>query len=338
MGIESVGTPTLWFGFLFFVALALALDLGVFHRKAHAVKTREALAWSLVWVTLALVFNVGVYLWFGSQRALEFSTGYLIELALSVDNLFVFVVIFSYFAVPLHLQHRVLFWGILGAIVMRIGFILAGAALIQTFHWIIYVFGGLLLLTGIKLLVHKTANVQPDRNPILRLFRRVIPMVADFRGASFVVKETGRWYATPLLLVLVAVEATDIVFAVDSIPAIFGVTTDPFIVFTSNLFAILGLRSFFFLLAGMMSRFRFLNIGLGVVLAFVGSKMLVANLFKVPIGWSLGIVGGILSLSVVASVLFPQKKVVGTPDGVLTPPNLVIESDGPESKCISRES
>jgi tellurite resistance protein TerC len=337
MEIESVGTPTLWLGFVIFVAAALAFDLGVFHRKAHVVKTREALAWSLVWVTLALAFNLGVYQWFGPERALEFATGYLIELALSVDNLFVFLVIFSYFAVPSHLQHRVLFWGILGAVVMRIGFILAGTALIQTFHWVIYVFGGLLLLTGIKLLMHRTASAHPERNPIIRLFRRVVPMVADFRGARFVVKEAGRWYATPLLLVLVAVEATDIVFAVDSIPAIFGVTTDPFIVFTSNIFAILGLRAFYFLLAGMISRFRFLNVGLGIVLAFVGGKMLAMDSVKVPIGWSLGIVGGILTLSVVASVLFPKNNVVGTTDGALTPSKPVIESDGPESNCVSRE-
>lgn len=322
MGIESVGTPTLWLGFLVFVAVALALDLGVFHRKAHAVKTKEALVWSLVWVTLALLFNVCVYMWFGSERALEFSAGYLIELALSVDNLFVFVVIFSYFTVPSHLQHRVLFWGILGAIVMRIGFILAGTALIQTFHWIIYVFGGLLLLTGIKMLLHKAANVQPDRNPVIRLFRRMMPMVAEFRESRFVVKEAGRWYATPLLLVLVAVEGTDVVFAVDSIPAIFGVTTDPFIVFTSNIFAILGLRSFFFLLAGMISKFRFLNIGLGIVLAFVGGKMLAANLFKVPVGWSLCIVAGILALSVAASMLFPRRDTV--------------EACGSKMQCLSR--
>lgn len=307
MGIESVGTPALWIGFLTFVAVALALDLGVFHRKAHAVKSGEALAWSLVWVTLALVFNIGVYWWFGSERALEFSTGYLIELALSIDNLFVFLMIFSYFAVPSQYQHRVLFWGILGAIVMRIGFILAGTVLIQTFHWVIYIFGAFLVLTGIKLLIHRARSMHLERNLVVRVFRRFVPTTSDFRGTRFLVKEGGRWLATPLLIVLVAVEATDVVFAVDSIPAIFAVTTDPFIVFTSNIFAILGLRSFYFLLAGMISKFRFLNVGLGLVLAFVGSKMLVTEVVKVPVGWSLGIVAGILVLSVVASVLLPQR-------------------------------
>jgi tellurite resistance protein TerC len=261
----------------------------------------------VVWIGLALVFNVGVYTWFGPDRALEFFTGYLIEKALSVDNLFVFLVLFSYFAVPAELQHRVLIWGILGALVMRAGFILAGAALIQAFHWVLYLFGAFLVFTGIKLLAHREDDIQPERNPVLRLFRRVVRAVPDYRGASFVVREAGRWYATPLLMVLVVVEATDVVFAVDSIPAIFAITTDPFIVFTSNIFAILGLRALYFLLAGMIGKFQYLKVGLGLVLAFVGAKMLLADVVKVPIALSLGVVGGLLGLSVVASLLFRGK-------------------------------
>jgi len=306
MGLQSIGTPVMWVGFIAFVLAMLALDLGVFHRKTHAVTTREALGWTGVWVGLALLFNVGVYVWFGPERALEFLTGYLIEKALSVDNLFVFLVLFSYFAVPAALQHKVLFWGILGALVMRAGFIFAGTALIQKFHWVIYIFGAFLVFTGIKLLLHHEGEMQPERNPVLRLFRRVVRAVSDYRGGSFVVKEAGRWYATPLLMVLVVVEATDIVFAVDSIPAIFAITVDPFIVFTSNIFAILGLRALYFLLAGMIGKFRFLKVGLGLVLAFVGAKMLLVDVVKVPIGYSLGVVGGLLLISVLASILFPS--------------------------------
>ena len=240
MPLDSIGTPPLWIGFTLFVLAMLALDLGVFHRKAHVVGIREALAWTAVWITLALGFNVGVYVWFGAERALEFLTGYVIEKALSVDNIFVFLVVFAVFAVPAALQHRVLFWGILGALVMRAVFILAGAALLQRFHWIVYVFGGFLVITGVKLLLHSGDEIHPERNPVYRLFRRLVPAVSDYRGARFTVVESGRRYATPLLAVLVVVEATDVVFAVDSIPAIFAVTIDPFIVYTSNIFAILG--------------------------------------------------------------------------------------------------
>lgn len=303
--MDSIGTPTLWIGFTTFVLAMLALDLGVFHRKAHAVSLREALVWTLVWIGLALVFNAGVYVGFGPERALEFLTGYLIEKALSVDNLFVFLVLFSYFAVPAPLQHRVLFWGILGALVMRAVFIWAGAALIQEFHWVIYVFGAFLVFTGIKLLAHREGEIHPERNPMLRLFRRVVRSVADYRGGRFVVKEAGRWHATPLLMVLVVVEATDIVFAVDSIPAIFAITTDPFIVFTSNIFAILGLRALYFLLAGMLGRFHYLKVGLGLVLAFVGAKMLLVDVVKVPIAVSLGVVALLLMGSIVTSLLRP---------------------------------
>jgi tellurite resistance protein TerC len=286
----------------------LALDLGVFHRKAHEVKVREALIWTAVWIGLALVFNAGVYVWFGPERGLEFLTGYVIEKALSVDNIFVFIVVFATFAVPAKLQHRVLFWGILGALVMRAAFIFLGAAALERFHWVSYVFGGFLVLTGIKLLVQRDAEVHPERNPVLRLFKRLVPAVSDYRGGHFTVVEAGKRYATPLLLVLVTIEATDIVFAVDSIPAIFAVTKDPFIVYTSNIFAILGLRALYFALAGVMGKFHYLKVGLALVLAFVGAKMLVASVYKIPILVSLGVIIALLAGSVVASLLRPPGK------------------------------
>ncbi len=307
MDSNSIGTPALWFGFIAFVIALLALDLGVFHRKAHAVSTKEALVWTTVWIGLALLFNLGVYHFYGSEKALQFLTGYLIEKALSVDNLFVFLVLFSYFAVPPELQHRVLFWGILGALLMRAGFIFAGAALIQSFHWVIYIFGAFLVFTGVKLLAHDDKQIDPERNLLLRLFRRLFRSVPDYRGSHFIVKEGGKWFATPLLAVLVTIEATDLVFAVDSIPAIFAITTDPFIVFTSNIFAILGLRALYFLLAGAMGKFRFLKVGLGLVLAFVGTKMLIVDLFKVPIALSLGVITALLAGSIAASLLAPAK-------------------------------
>ncbi len=260
---------------------------------------------SLIWISLALLFNAGVYLWFGPERALEFLTGYLIEKALSVDNLFVFLVLFSYFAVPAPLQHRVLFWGIVGALIMRAGFIMAGSVLIQTFHWVIYIFGAFLIFTGIKLLAARESEIHPERNPVLRFLRRVVPSVSDYHGSKLMVKVTGRWLATPLLIVLVAIEATDIVFAVDSIPAIFAITTDPFIVFTSNIFAILGLRALYFLLAGMIGKFRYLKIGLGSVLAFVGAKMLLVDIVQIPIVLSLSVVAGLLGCSIAFSLIFP---------------------------------
>ena len=301
--METIGTVWLWGGFTTFVLVMLALDLGVFHRKAHEVRFREALSWSVVWVALALAFNVAIWAWYGPTKGLEFLTGYLIEKALSVDNIFVFLVLFSLFAVPPSDQHRVLFWGILGALIMRAVFIVAGAALIERFHWIIYVFGGLLLVTGVKLFVQRHEQLQPERNPIFRLFRRFVPSVPEYHGHRFTVVKNGRRYATPLLAVLVAVEATDLVFAVDSIPAVFAVTTDPFIVYTSNIFAILGLRAMFFLLAGVMDRFRYLKPGLAAVLVFVGAKMMMTGVYKIPVGVSLGVVAGILTVSVVASLL-----------------------------------
>ena len=303
--MQTVGTPLLWIGFTAFVLVMLALDLGVFHRKAHEVRLREALIWTLVWIALALVFSVGVYAWFGSERALEFLTGYVIEKALSVDNIFVFLVIFSYFAVPSSLQHRVLFWGILGALVTRGIFIVLGAALLQKFHWAIYVFGALLLVTGIKLFLQRESEIHPERNPLFRAFQRVIPSVPDYRGGRFLVVEAGKRYATPLLLVLVAVEATDILFAIDSVPAIFAITSDPFIVYTSNIFAILGLRALFFVLAGVMGKFHYLKVGLSLVLVFVGAKMLLTDVYKIPVAASLGVVAILILGSMGISLFRP---------------------------------
>ncbi len=314
MGLESVGTPALWIGFTLIVLVMLGLDLGVFHRRAHEVRVKEALLWTLVWISLALLFNVGVYFWFGSERALEFLAGYLIEKALSVDNIFVFLVLFSYFAVPPVLQHRVLFWGIVGALVMRAVFILLGAALLQSFHWVIYIFGGFLILTGVKLLLQRGSEMHPERNPLFRQFRRLIPAVGDYRGSQFTVVENGKRYATPLLLVLVAIEATDIVFAVDSIPAVFAVTRDPFIVYTSNIFAILGLRALYFVLAGVMGKFHYLKVGLALVLVFVGVKMTITDIYKVPIAISLGVIALLLAGSVGLSLLRPP-----TPELVKSP-------------------
>ena len=300
-----MGTPLwVWIAFTTVVLALLALDLGVFHRESKEVSTREALAWTAVWVSLSLVFNLVIYFWRGPDKALEFLTGYLIEESLSVDNIFVFLMLFSYFKVPAAYQHKVLFWGILGALVMRFAMIAAGTALIARFHWLLYLFGGFLLLTGIKMFFQEE-DVHPEKNPVVRLARRLLPVTSDYRGDRFVVVEGGRRMATPLLLVLVTVELTDLLFATDSIPAIFAVTLDPFIVYTSNVCAILGLRSLFFALAGVMNRFHRLRTGLAAVLVFVGVKMLVAELYKIPIGVSLSVVAAILLLSVVASLLWP---------------------------------
>jgi tellurite resistance protein TerC len=304
----------LWAGFTVFVLSVLALDLGVFHRKAHAVTTKEAGIWTVVWVSMAVVFGAGIYLTMGHQAALEFAAGYLVEEALSVDNLFVFILVFSYFRVPEELRHRVLFWGIIGALVMRGAMIAAGAVLIDRFHWIIYVFGAFLVYTGIKMAVKGEDDIDPEHNPVLRLVRRAVPVTHGYRGQKFFVREAPhgtsgplRRMATPLFVVLVLVETTDLVFAVDSIPAIFGVTRDPFLVYTSNVFAILGLRSLFFLLAGVIEKFHFLRYGLAAVLAFVGIKMLVSGHFPIPIALSLGVIALLLGGSVVASLLFPQR-------------------------------
>jgi len=306
--VTSVGTPFLWASFVGFVLLMLALDLGIFHRKAHEVSLREAGVWSAVWVSLALLFNAGVYQWFGPERGLEFTTGYLIEKALAVDNIFVFYAIFAYFAVPVAYQHRVLFWGILGALVMRAIFIFAGAALLQQFHWLMYVFGAILLATAVKLLLMSEEGIHPEKNAVYRLFRRLVPSVPDYHGSRFTVVKAGKRYATPLLAVLVLIEWTDLVFAVDSIPAIFAVTSDPFIVFTSNIFAILGLRSMFFLLSGVIGKFYLLKPSLAIVLAFVGIKMLLIDVHKIPIGVSLGVIALLITGGVVGSLLFPKRE------------------------------
>ncbi|MBM2829110.1 MAG: hypothetical protein HW408_1642 [Actinobacteria bacterium] len=275
----------------------------MFNREEHEVRPREALAWTAGWVSLALLFNFGVYRYFGAQHALEFFTGYLIELSLSVDNLFVFILIFSTFGVPAACQHRVLFWGILGAQVMRAVFIFLGAALISSFHWVIYIFGGFLLFTGGKILLGHGTEIHPERNPVLRLFGKVIPTVKEFHGGRFTVRIDGKLYATALLPVLVVIEVSDLVFAVDSIPAIFGVTLDPFIVYTSNIFAILGLRALFFLLSAAMESFHYLKYGLGLVLLFVGGKMLAGAWYAVSIKFSLAVVVLLLGGSILASLL-----------------------------------
>jgi tellurite resistance protein TerC len=291
----------LWVVFNVFVLGILVLDLGVFHRTAHAVSLREALVWSCVWVSLALLFSLGIYLVQGGEKALEFITGYLIEWSLSVDNLFVFLVIFSYFAVPAIYQHRVLFWGILGALFMRAFFIATGTALLTKFHWMIYVFGVFLIFTGIKLLFAGEEKIEPEKNPAVRLVRRFMKITPSFEGQRFFVRRDGKLWATPLFLVLVVVETTDVIFAVDSIPAIFAITLDPFIVYTSNVFAILGLRALFFMLAGVMGMFRFLKVGLSFVLCFVGVKMTIVDFYKIPIGISLGVVAAILLVAILAS-------------------------------------
>ncbi len=293
----------LWAGFNLFVLAMLAIDLGVFHRQAHAVSLREASVWSAVWIALALLFNLGVWKFLGPQPGVEFLTGYLIEKSLSIDNIFVIALLFAYFKVPDEYQHRVLFWGILGALVMRAAFILAGAALLDRFHWIIYLFGAFLVLTGIKMAFAPEQGLEPEKNPIVRLVRRLMPVTSDFRGPAFFVREGGRRAATPLFLVLVMVEFTDLVFAVDSIPAIFAVTRDPFLVYTSNVFAILGLRSLYFLLAGVMHKFEYLKLGLAAILVFVGAKMALVDWVKIPSGISLGVIAAILGIAVAASLL-----------------------------------
>jgi tellurite resistance protein TerC len=303
-----VDSTLIWVGFNAFVLAMLALDLGVFHRKAHVVGFRESMTWTVVWVVLALLFNAGIWHFSGSEKALEFFTGYVIEKSLSVDNVFVFAMLFSYFAVPPLYQHKVLFWGVLGALVMRAAMIALGAALIAKFSWIIYLFGAFLILTGIKMVLKREEEIHPERNPVVRLFKRLMPVTSDYRGDKFFVRENGLRHATPLFVVLLLIEFSDLIFAVDSIPAIFAVTTDPFIVYTSNVFAILGLRSLYFALAGVMDTFHYLKIGLGVVLSFVGVKMLLAHSpYKIDTLVSLAVVVGIIAASIVASVLRPRK-------------------------------
>jgi tellurite resistance protein TerC len=291
-----------WIIFGLLIASFLTLDLFVFHREAHEVKPREALTWVCVWVSAALVFCGILYFWRGPEASGEFLAGYLIEQSLSVDNMFVFALIFGYFAVPGKLQHRLLFWGIVGAVIFRAIFIGAGAVMLKNFHWMMYVFGAFLVYTGIKLLRHHEEEIEPEKNPVLRLIRRFVPMTDQLHGQSFFIRQGGRLMATPLFAVLIVIETTDVIFAVDSIPAVFAVTSDPFIVFTSNAFAILGLRALYFLLADMMGRFVYLKYGLAAILTLVGVKMLLADIYKVPVWLSLSAIAVILAVTVVISL------------------------------------
>lgn len=291
-----------WIGFNAFVVVMLALDLFVFHRQAHEVKRREALAWSGVWIALAMAFNLGLYFMAGSKPAMEFLTGYLIEKSLSVDNVFVFAVLFAAFRVPKHCEHKILFWGVFGAVVMRAAMIFAGVNLIHRFHWLIYVFGGFLVLTGLKMLRPNLKPADPEEHWLIRLCRRMFLVTTTYHDDRFVIRQDGKVWATPLLLVLLMVETTDLIFAVDSIPAILAVSSDPFIVFTSNVFAMLGLRALYFALAGMMDRFHDLKYGLAGILAFVGTKMMLVDVAPIPIAVSLSVVAGILVTSVITSL------------------------------------
>ncbi|UQD55318.1 TerC family protein [Flavobacterium sp. K5-23] len=292
-----------WIGFNVFVLLMLALDLGVFNRKAHEVSIKEALIWTGVWITLAMCFNVLIYYWQGEVKALEFFTGYVIEKSLSVDNIFVFVLIFSYFKTPTIHQHKILFWGIIGALIMRAIFIFAGVALLEKFHWTIYVFGAILIYTGYKMFVQKEKLIDPEKDPLIKIIRRIMPVTNDLHSGKFFVKQNGKWFATPLFLVLLLIETTDLIFAADSIPAILAITQDHFIVYTSNVFAILGLRSLYFALAGMMDKFQYLSKGLALILIFVGLKMVVVDFYKLPIQIALLVIIIILFLSIVASLM-----------------------------------
>jgi len=298
----------LWVAFNVFILAMLALDLGAFHRRAHAVSIKEALIWTLIWTVLTLVFNVGVYYWRGTDVALQFFTGFLIERSLSVDNLFVFLLIFSYFGVNAKYQHKVLMWGILGALVMRAGMIFLGVTLVNAFHWILYVFGAFLIITGIKMGLQKEESIHPERNVIVRLARRILPVTSKYYNGHFFAKIDGKRFATPLLIVVIAIEVSDMVFAVDSIPAIFGVTQDPFIIYTSNVFSILGLRALYFALAGIMNLFEYLKYGLAAVLSFIGIKMVLMDIYPISILAALSVVGGILVASILASIVWPSKK------------------------------
>ena len=302
-------TVWLWITFNIFVLVLLALDLGVFHKSNHAISVKESLIWSGIWILVGILFNVGVFYFSGPQKGLEFFTGYVIERSLSIDNIFVFILMFTYFGVPARYQYKVLFWGILGALIMRGTLIMVGTALIDAFHWILYVFGAVLIFSAIRMAVQKEdAQVQPERNPVVRLFRRFFPVTESYQGGSFFVRQGHKWLATPLFIVLLVVETTDLVFALDSIPAIFAITTDPFIVYTSNVFAILGLRALYFALAGIMDRFHYLKIGLSIVLGFVGAKMLLDAFIHIETWVSLVVVAVVLTLSVVVSLLRPPDK------------------------------
>ena len=296
-----------WVGFNALVLLLLVVDLGVFHREAHEVKPKEAMTWSAVWISLALLFNVFVYFEFGEKAALDFFTGYLIEKSLSVDNLFVFVLIFSYFNVPARYQHRILFWGIVGALLMRASLIFLGSYLITQFAWIMYVFGAFLVYTGVRMAFEKETTIEIEANPLIKFMRRFFPVTNQYHDQKFILKKEGKWVVTPMLVVLVLIESTDLVFALDSIPAIFAVTNDTFIVYTSNIFAILGLRALYFLLANVVNKFHFLKYGLAIVLSFIGVKMIIADWYHIDTRISLVVVALVLIGSVVASLLWPEE-------------------------------
>ncbi len=301
------GTIWLWIGFNVFVLAMLACDLGVFHRKAHTVSIKEAAIWSVVWITLAMIFNAGVYFFGGPEPALQFFTGYLLEKSLSVDNIFVFVLLFTSFGVPAAYQHRVLFWGVLGALIMRGVLIGLGVVLLETFHWIIYLFGAFLIFTGLRMAFHKETELHLEQNLLLRLVRCVVPVTNDYERDRFMVRRAGQVLVTPLLLVLLVVETTDLIFAVDSIPAIFAVTQNPFIVYTSNVFAILGLRSLYFVFANVMGKFYYLKLGLAVVLSYVGVKMVLVDIYHIPTVPSLAVIAVVLAAAVVASIVRAQR-------------------------------
>ncbi len=302
------GQVLAWILFHVFVAVMLYLDLACFHKQCHEIRIREAVGWSAFWVILALIFCAGVWKFEGPQKGMQFLTGYLLEKSLSVDNLFVFLLIFSYFKVPAAYQHKVLFWGILGALGMRALFIFSGVALIQRFEWIMYVFGAFLVYSGFKLFFESEKEVEPEKNPVVRAFKRIMPITQTYEADRLFVRRDNRWWATPLLVVLLVIETTDVIFAVDSIPAVLSVSTDPFIVYTSNIFAILGLRSLYFALAGVMKLFRYLHYGLGAILIFVGIKMLGSHYCHVSTGISLGIIGGMLMFSVVLSIILVPRQ------------------------------
>jgi len=308
-------SPTLWVVFNIFVLIMIIIDLLVFHKDEHEVSIKESLAWTAIWIGLALVFNVGIWYFMDPQTALDFLTGYLIEKSLSIDNIFVFLLIFSYFKVHPRYQHNVLFWGIMGALVFRFIFIILGVGLIQRFHWIIYVFGAFLVFTGIKLALEKDKEVHPENNPILRLFRKMVPITNEYHKQKLFIKKGGKLFATPLMVVLIVIETTDVIFAVDSIPAILAITQDPFIVYSSNVFAILGLRALYFAMSGIMQLFHYLHYGLAIILSFVGVKMLLVDLYHIPTVFALGFIVVVISLSILFSYLYPTKEVVHDPFG-----------------------
>jgi tellurite resistance protein TerC len=314
-GADLMESQVLWWvAFAVIVLVLLVLDLKVFHRKSRVITLKESLLWTAFWVALALLFNLGIYLWRGHGPALEFLTCYLIEESLSIDNLFVFLLVFSYFAVAPAYQHKVLFWGIIGAIIMRLAFIEVGVTLLERFHWVFYIFGAFLVVTAIRMAFQRDEKIDPENNVVLRLFRRFVPVTSSYEEDRFFVKRAGRFVATPLFIVVLVVETTDLVFALDSIPAALAITLDPFIVYTANIFAILGLRSLYFALAGVMRLFHYLRYGLVVVLIFVGVKMLIADFYKIPTEIALGAVVGVLLISVIASIIWPRnEKIIPVP-------------------------